>query len=102
MKMENTQKNREKPQRIAFEPTVFRGYLIRGDLNSSISYVAQFPEKQDLYHRYQELFEQEHYLVYGIPDELNQILLAYQKYISGKSSIVADLSPTQNKDFLQT
>ncbi len=35
MKMENTQKNREKPQRIAFEPTVFRGYLIRGDLNSS-------------------------------------------------------------------
>ena len=63
MKMENTQKNREKPQRIAFEPTVFRGYLIRGDLNSSISYVTQFPEKQDLYHRYQELFEQEHYLV---------------------------------------
>ena len=81
MKMENSQKNKEKPQRIAFEPTVFRGYLIRGDLNSSISYVAQFPEKQDLYHRYQELFEQEHYLVYGIPDELNQILLAYQKYI---------------------
>ena len=81
MKMENSQKNKEEPQRIAFEPTVFRGYLIRGDLKSAISYVAQFPEKQELYHRYQELFEQEHYLVYGIPDELNQILLAYQKYI---------------------
>ena len=82
----------------SFVNTIYRGYLIRGELHNAISYVAQFPEKQELYNRYVTLFEQEHYLIYDIPDELNQILLAYQKYI--RDSFYCGKSITDAEDAL--
>ena len=85
----------------SFENKIYRGYLIRGELHCAISYVAQFPEKQELYNRYVVLFEQERYLTYDMPDELNQILLAYQRYIRdifycGKSVTDAEVSLLAN------
>lgn len=64
----------------SFQKDIYRGYLIRADLNGAIRYVKQFPEKKELYEKYQSLFEKEQYLTYDVDPALNEILLIYQKY----------------------
>lgn len=64
----------------AYDKVIYRGYLIKEDLHAAIAYIKQFPEKKELYEKYQSLFEKEEYLTYDIEKILNEILLLYQKY----------------------
>lgn len=59
---------------------LYYGYIIKGDLLSAIPYIKQFPENRDLYDRFISVFEQEQYLSYEVEAELNEVLLAYQRY----------------------
>lgn len=59
---------------------VYYGYIIKGDLNSAIGYVKQFPEQKNLYLRYIAIFEKEQYITYEVDACLNEILTIYQRY----------------------
>ena len=65
---------------MVFDYDLYYGYIIKGDLLSAITYIKQFPEKSDLYNRFASVFEHEQYISYEVDAELNEILLAYQKY----------------------
>lgn len=65
---------------MVFDCDLYYGYIIKGDLLSAITYIKQFPEKSDLYNRFASVFEHEQYISYEVDAELNEILLAYQKY----------------------
>ena len=62
------------------ENAIYYGYIIKGDLRSAIAYVKQFPEKSDLYNRFDSVFEHKQYISYEVDAELNEILVAYQQY----------------------
>lgn len=59
---------------------IYYGYIIKGDLHSAINYVSQFPEHSGLYDRFLALYKQERYITYDLTPQLNDIMLAYQKY----------------------
>ena len=63
-----------------FDCDIYYGTIVKGDLRSAIAYVKQFPEKSDLYNRFDSVFEHEQYISYEVDAELNEILLAYQQY----------------------
>lgn len=63
-----------------YDRNIFRGFILKGDLKAAIAYISQFPEQQELYHKYISLFQDENYLVYDVDADLNEILLVYQKY----------------------
>lgn len=63
---------------MTFSEKTYRGYILKGDLIGTMDYVRQFPEQTELYSRYADIFEREHYLTYDT--ELNDILTIYQKY----------------------
>lgn len=62
------------------ERETYFGYLIRGDVLGALGYLQQFPEQAGLYQRYIEFFEQEVYVTYDLDAELNEVLIAYQRY----------------------
>ena len=55
-------------------------YLMHGDAFGAVEYMKGIPELADIARTYTELFEQENYLRYGLPEEPERILLCYQKY----------------------
>lgn len=63
-----------------FSKTVYRGYIVKGDLIGAINYVKQFPEQAELYNRFMAGFEQEQYGAYEVDADLNEILAIYQRY----------------------
>ena len=63
-----------------YEQSVLRGHLLRGDVGAAMAYLQEFPEQAELYKKYVSLFEREHYLTYGVDEELERLLLIYQKY----------------------
>ena len=63
-----------------FDENIFYGHLIKGDLNSALGYLKQFPEQAGLYGRYQSIFEQEQYVAYDADSHLNELLMIYQQY----------------------
>jgi len=63
-----------------FNNDIYHGYIMKGDLHGAISYVKQFPEQKELYHRFLDVFERELYISYDVDTELNNILTAYQQY----------------------
>lgn len=63
-----------------FSSNTYYGYLVKGDLIDAINYVRQFPEKEELYHRFMAVFEREQYAAYEVDAELNEILTIYQRY----------------------
>ena len=65
---------------MVFDCDLYYGYIIKGDLLGAITYIKQFPEKSDLYNRFDSVFEHEQYISYEVDAELNEILLAYQQY----------------------
>lgn len=65
---------------MVFDCDLYYGYIIKGDLRSAIAYVKQFPEKSDLYNRFDSVFEHKQYISYEVDAELNEILVAYQQY----------------------
>lgn len=58
----------------------FSGFFIHGDVRGAIAYLKDYPEMKDVLETYWDLYEEEHYLSYGLPEKLEQVLLAYQKY----------------------
>lgn len=63
-----------------FEREILGGMIVRGRLRAAMEYLARFPETAELYRKGVDLYEKERYLTYDVDDELNEILLAYQKY----------------------
>ena len=63
-----------------YDRNIFRGFILKEDLKAAMAYISQFPEQQELYHKYVSLFQDENYLVYDVDADLNEILLIYQKY----------------------
>lgn len=55
-------------------------YFMRGDIAGAMKLMETIPQARGFLARYAEIFEQEHYLRYDIPDSLNDILLLYQQY----------------------
>ncbi len=55
-------------------------YFICGDVYGAMEYMKGIPELEEVRREYIELFEEEKYIDYGIPEELERILLLYQKY----------------------
>lgn len=64
----------------SFDRDVGLSYLKKGRLRAAMEYLAQFPEEGELYQRYVSLFRQENYRSYDVDEDLQNILLAYQKY----------------------
>ncbi len=63
-----------------FEKDILRGMIVKGNLRTAMAYLKQFPETAALYQKGVALYQEEHYLIYDVDAELNEILLAYQKY----------------------
>lgn len=63
-----------------FEKDTLRGMIVKGNLRAAMTYLEQFPETTALYQKGMALYQKEHYLTYDVEAELNEILLAYQKY----------------------
>lgn len=55
-------------------------YFILGDIPGAIEYMDRFEELKEEAEAYKELFVNEHYLHYDVPEPLNEILLIYQHY----------------------
>ena len=55
-------------------------FFIRGDLPGAIEYMSQFEEMNGLVESYRNIFMNEQYLTYDIPEKLNDILIEYQRY----------------------
>ena len=63
-----------------FSKDILRGMIVKGNLREAMAYLGQFPEAAALYQKGVDLYQKEHYLTYDVDAELNEILLAYQKY----------------------
>ena len=63
-----------------FEKNLLQEMIVRGNLRGAMAYLEQFPETEALYQKGVALYQEEHYLTYDVDAELNEILLAYQKY----------------------
>lgn len=59
---------------------ILSSFFIRGDVRGAMEYMRQFDEMQEFMDAYRNLFEREQYQTYAVPEELNQILLEYQRY----------------------
>lgn len=66
--------------KTAFDQNLCLAWLKKGHLRPAMEYLAQFPEQAELYRQYMSLYQQEHYLSYDVDSQLQDILLAYQKY----------------------
>lgn len=66
--------------KTAFDQNLCLAWLKKGHLRPAMEYLAQFPEQAELYRQYMSLYQQEQYLSYDVDSQLQDILLAYQKY----------------------
>lgn len=66
--------------KTAFDQNLCLAWLKKGRLRPAMEYLARFPEQAELYRQYMSLYQQEHYLSYDVDSQLQDILLAYQKY----------------------
>lgn len=55
-------------------------YFIHGDVAGAIAFMKGIPELNDIAQAYIDIFENDQYIQYDIPDDLNRILLCYQQY----------------------
>lgn len=56
------------------------GYFMRGDVRGAVAFMKEVPELGEMAEAYIDIFENEHYIQYDIPEKLNRILLCYQQY----------------------
>ena len=54
--------------------------FIQADVYGAINIMKEIPEMSDLVREYLNIFEKEQYIRYEVPEEMNRILLCYQKY----------------------
>ena len=55
-------------------------FFIKGDIRGAMEYMKGREEFKDILPFYVSLFEEEKYITYDIPEDLNAILLLYQIY----------------------
>ena len=55
-------------------------FFVRRDIKGAIEFMREHDEYRDILHEYVAIFEEEKYLSYDIPSDLNDILLLYQIY----------------------
>ena len=55
-------------------------FFVRGDIKGAIEFMRENDEYRDILPEYVAIFEEERYLSYDIPSDLNDILLLYQIY----------------------
>ena len=55
-------------------------FFIKGDIRGAMEYMKGREEFKDILPFYVSLFEEEKYITYDIPEDLNAILLQYQIY----------------------
>lgn len=55
-------------------------YFIHGDVAGAIAFMKGIPELNEITQAYIDIFENERYIQYDVPDDLNRILLCYQQY----------------------
>ena len=55
-------------------------FFMRGDVAGAIAFMKGIPELNEIAQAYIDIFENEHYIQYDIPDGLNRLLLCYQRY----------------------
>ena len=55
-------------------------YFVHGDVAGAIAFMKGTPELNDIAQAYIDVFENEQYIQYDLPDDLNRILLCYQQY----------------------
>ena len=55
-------------------------FFVRGDIKGAIEFMREHDEYRDILPEYVAIFEEEKYLSYDIPSDLNDILLLYQIY----------------------
>ena len=55
-------------------------FFVRGDIKGAIEFMRENDEYRDILPEYVAIFEEEKYLSYDIPSDLNDILLLYQIY----------------------
>lgn len=77
----------------SFDRAIFYSRLTNGHLRSAMSYLAQFPGQAELYGKYVSRFQEENYHAYDIAPELNEILLAYQRYY--RDAFYLELGPEE-------
>lgn len=66
--------------KTAFDQNLCLAWLKKGRLRPAMEYLARFPEQAERYRQYISLYQQEQYLSYDVDSQLQDILLAYQKY----------------------
>ena len=57
-------------------------FFVRGDIKGAIEFMREHDEYRDILPEYVAIFEEEKYLSYDIPSDLDDILLLYQIYYS--------------------
>lgn len=55
-------------------------FFLRGDMKGAMEYMRRHEECKDVLPQYAAIFEDERYIHYEIPEQLNRILQAYQVY----------------------
>ncbi len=65
---------------MQFQASVYRGYLLKGDLPGAMAYLARFPEQAPLHEKFQARFVREAYDAPAGNGLCNQLLLCYQRY----------------------
>lgn len=59
---------------------ILGNYFIHGDVAGAIAFMKGIPELNDITQACIDIFENERYIQYDVPDDLNRILLCYQQY----------------------
>lgn len=65
---------------MQFQSSVYRGYLLKGDLPGAMAYLARFPEQAPLCEKFQARFVREADDAPAGNGLCNQLLLCYQRY----------------------
>ena len=85
--------------KTAFDQNLCLAWLKKGRLRPAMEYLAQFPEQAELYRQYMSLYQQEQYLSYDVDSQLQDILLAYQKYY--RNAFYLEQSPEEATEGLR-
>ena len=63
-----------------FDSNLFYSYLLKGNIPDAMRYIKECPDQIQQYTKYKDLFEDGHFLDYGVTWPLQQILDVYQQY----------------------
>lgn len=80
-----------------YNPDLFYGHLIQGNLTEAMAYLSCFPERSARYERYLSVFEQGRLIDYDIDSALSDILRLYQQYYRDVFYLKADAAQAEEE-----